>query len=258
MKLYATISLETFIKENQGTSPHKALNLRLENRLEEKYEEEYDYGLSLLRQAIGNYERKHGIDKNQRKSAMPFFREHKKLLVGPELQLYASRLFESCEACGNDDQTLVLTLKHGALGEHCIFENLFLSKCKYDEQHSIHYFEEQLETEYDKFFYDDAYFGFTPDSRFFSLLCNACLGIRRPEQEEEREWYLAALLMPEDSLYRFEQGRMISFSCTSIPWEAVKQISLPRYQERAGEYTALAGFLKQKGLNPEGLLEGYE
>lgn len=258
MKIYTPFFLRSLIGEVAANETGIGINLFLSNRLAEDNRTECNYGLSLFRQAIYNFEKFKGVPSVESKGAIPFFRENLNLLVGPEMHLYATRLYETYDACLTENPDLVLTLNYEALGEHCIFENLFLLKCKYDEEQNIRFFEKQMEIEYDKFFYDEEYTGFAPDSRFFSLLCNACLEIREPRFESQREWIIASLVQPEDATYRYTNGRLESYTTTSIPLEMIEKISMPAYQERKDEYTALAGFLKQKGLNLEDLLEGFE
>ena len=254
MKLFAPFSLINFI----NGAAKSEIDWFLPNRLTDKTMSEYSYGLSLFRQAIHDYEKVRSVSSEDSKAGIPFFRENLNLLVGPEMHIYATRLYETYDAALQENPDLILTLDYEKLGEHCIFENLFLLKCKYDKENTILFFEQQLEKEYDKFFYDEEYTGFAPDSRFFSLLCNACLEIREPQYAEQKEWVIASLLMPDDATYRYAGGRLESSTSTSIPIEVIERISMPFYKERRDEYTALAGLLKQKGLNPEELLEGLE
>lgn len=258
MKIYAPLFLRNFIDGVSGNGINKEINLFLSNRLSDIYLSENTYGLSLLRQAICDFEKKKNIPLAESKSKIPFFRENLNLLVGPEMHIYATRLYESYDACLTQNPDLILTLNYEQLGEHCIFENLFLLRCKYEEEQNIRFFEDQLETEYSKFFYDEEYTGFAPDSRFFSLLCNACLEIRESQFSAQKEWIIASLVMPDDATYVYNDGRLESFTTTPIPVEVIEQISMPDYKNRRDEYTALAGFLKQKGFNPEKLLEGLE
>ena len=258
MKIYVPLFLKNFIDGVSENGISREFNLYLPNRLTDIFIAEYTYGLSLFRQAIGNFETNRGIPPEESKKEVPFFRENLNILVGPEMHIYATRLYENYEACLIENPDLILTLDYEKLGEHCIFENLFLLKCKYEEEQNIRFFENQLETEYKKFFYDEEYTGFAPDSRFFSLLCNACLEIRESRLAAQKEWVIASLVMPDDATYQYNAGRLESFTTTSIPFDMIEQISMPCYKERRDDYTALAGFLKQKGLNLEGLLEGFE
>lgn len=258
MKLHVPLSFENFIAAVSVGEIGREINLILSNRLNNSCLSEYTYGLSLFRKAIYNFEKEKGIPLAESKGEIPFFRENLNLLVGPEMHIYATRLYETYDTCLTTHPDLILTLNYEQLGEHCIFENLFLLRCKYDEEQHIRFFEDQLEKEYDKFFYDDEYTGFAVDSRFFSLLCNACLEIRAAHLSAQKEWILARLLMPEDAAYRYHDGCLESFATTPLPIEIIERISMPDYKKRKDEYTALAGFLKQKGLSPEELLDGFE
>lgn len=258
MKLYAPFSLKDFTDSFSSQTIGRAMSLYLPNRLVERFASECTYGLSLFRQAIVDYEKSKGIPAEKSKAGVHFFRENQNLLVGPEMHVYAFRLYETYAACLTDKPDLILTFDYDKLGEHCIFENLSLLKCKYDKEQAVRFFEKELETEYDKFFYDDEYSGFAPDSRFFSLLCNACLEIREPRFADRQEWMLSSLVMPDDACYRYNEGHLESFITTHLPFELIAQISMLDYTARRDDYTALVGLLKQRGLNPEILLEGLD
>ncbi|MDD4516327.1 hypothetical protein [Massilibacteroides sp.] len=258
MKLYCPVSLQKITEKAFSTEFGKSFDLFLDNRLTNKYESECAYSLSLFRQAIKNYEKNKGISPAKSKSEIPFFRENQNLFVGPEMHLYAANLYETYETCLEGNPDLVFRFDYDKLGEHCIFENLFLLKCKYDETQNLLYFEKEFEKEYEKFFYNEEYTGFASDSRFFSLLCHACLAVRKPESAVQNEWTMASLVMPEGASYQYNDGCLESFFTTSIPFDIIEQISMPDYKARKDEYTAFAGLLKQKGLNPVDVLEGYE
>lgn len=258
MKLFCPISLDSFFKGVNNTPMQQTLSLELNKYLTDNTFEEYTYGLSVLSQAIQIYENKKGTTTENSKVNMHFLRENLHLLVGPEMDIYSNRLYETEDACTKDQNNLIITFNYDLLGEHCIFENLFLVKCKYDEKQSLVFFEEKLEKEYDKFFYDEEHTGFAQDSQFFAMLCNACLEIREECFASQKEWNIASLVMPEDAGYRRKNGKLESYSSTPIPFEAIEKISMPSYKNRKDEYTALVGLLKQKGVHPEGLLEGFE
>ncbi len=258
MKIYAPFFLKDVAQGISKIGNSGVLNLILSNRLTDRWMSEVTYGLSLFRQAILDFETSNEVLADKSKAGIPFFRENLNLLVGPEMHIYGLRLYETYASCLNENPDLILTLDYDKLAEHCIFENMFLLKCKYDEAQNLNYFKKQLEKEYDKFFYDEEYTGFAPDSRFFSLLCTACLEMRAPQFAEKKEWMLASLVMPDDAIYHYQDGSLQSYSSTAIPFDIVEQISMPEYEKRKDEYTAIAGLLKQKGIQPEGLLEGFE
>lgn len=258
MKLYCPISLKNFITGLQHSWKKDVIHITLHNLLTSKQIKEYDYSLSLFRQSIRQYEETHGIPPEESKAEIPFFRENINLFVGPEMHLYTVQLYETPEIGIQEGADLILTFDYGKLGEHCIFGNLFLLKCKYDKDASLSFFEKQMEKEYEHFFYHEGYTGFTPESRFFSLLCDACLEIREPQFAGQKEWNMATLVMPEDVNYFFSDGQLTSNITTAIPLELIEKIHMPSFKERKDDYTALAGLLKQKGLKPKICLEGFE
>lgn len=258
MKIYYPISLKLFAKGMLNASGNRNFSLQLNNLLAGKNRAEYNYGLSMLRLAIISFEQKNGVPESRSKARIPFFRENMSQLVGPEMNIYSASLFESHEACLQREPELILAFNYEELGEHCILENLFLTRCKYDMEQAVSVFEKQLEREYEKFFYNEEYTGFASDSQFFSMLCNACLEIRKYKFADQKEWCVASLVMPENADYRYRNGQLESFVSTPVPFQAIERINMPDYRQRRDEYTALIGLLKQQGLNPEGLLEGFE
>ena len=149
-------------------------------------QEEIEYGLSLLRESIGLYEERKGIPVEKSKKAMPFFRQDSRMLVGPEIGMYVIPLYEKPgEPARYAEPSLLLELDYQSLGELCLFENYSLLSCKYEKEPILNHFTAQLEKEYDTFFFDEEHTGFTPDSRFFSMLCNACLEVKQPSSVGE-------------------------------------------------------------------------
>ena len=218
--------------------------------------EEVDYGLSLLREAILLYEREKGIAEESGKSAMPFFRQGTRVLVGPEVGMYVIPLSERSRepAATASGASLTLELDYASLGEHCLFENYSLLACKYDRTRILERFTTLLETEYDKFFFDEEHTGFTPDSRFFSMLCEACLEVRRSELAEEKEWRLVVFKSPAEVEYRYERGDLIPYTDISLPVSCLRRIHLDDYRRNPSLFGTLNGFLKSKGLPAERLL----
>lgn len=256
MILYCYVSLKSFV-EMWGDSAGGVSTVLLPaiELMHSVQEDAVDYGLSVLRESIGVYERQKGIPAEQSKRAMPFFREDSRLLVGPEMGMYILPLYERPDLpAGDGEPTLVLELDYTAVGEHCLFENLFLLRCKYDRELAVQAFLERLETEYDTFFFDEEHTGFTPDSRFFSLLCNACLEVRDPALAGEKEWRLAGLRSPEDVLYRYHGGDLVPYLPISLPIDSLKHIYLKDFKEQPLLQGTLIGFLKSKGLPAEELL----
>ena len=181
-------------------------------------QEEIEYGLSLLRESIGLYEERKGIPVEKSKKAMPFFRQDSRMLVGPEIGMYVIPLYEKPgEPARYAEPSLLLELDYQSLGELCLFENYSLLSCKYEKEPILNHFTAQLEKEYDTFFFDEEHTGFTPDSRFFSMLCNACLEVKQPSSVGDKEWRLASLQATDEVLYRYEHGNLIPYVPISMP-----------------------------------------
>lgn len=256
MVLYYYVSLKSFVEmweEKSGaTSSFMLPAIELMHRVQE---EEVEYGLSVLRESIGLYEEQNHIPVELSKKEMPFYRQDSRSLVGPEMGMYIVPLYERpdlsfpCEGPG-----LVLELDYSALGEHCLFENLFLLRCKYNRKPVVEEFLVKLETEYDKFFFDEEHTGFTADSRFFSMLCNACMEVRDPALEPEKEWRLAGLKSPDEVVYRYMQEDLLPYFPISLPADCLKRIYLRDLKEHPLLHGTLINFLKSKGLPTEQLL----
>lgn len=203
-------------------------------------QEEIEYGLSLLRESIGLYEERKGIPVEKSKKAMPFFRQDSRMLVGPEIGMYVIPLYEKPgEPARSAEPSLVLELDYQSLGELCLFENYSLLSCKYEKE---------------PFFFDEEHTGFTPDSRFFSMLCNACLEVKQPSSVGDKEWRLASLQATDEVLYRYEHGNLIPYVPISMPVDCLKRVYLEDFRRQPLLFGTLNGFLKSKGLPAEQLL----
>lgn len=261
MDLYAYISLQSFVKGFDEHSSSHQLSLPANNLLYAGQEEVYLYGLSLLRKAIGLYEEQKQISSSESKEAIPFFREHRRMLIGPEMDIYKlsfyeNEMFEPEWLHTTGEPYLKLTFDYEALAEHCLFENMFLIRCKYDETQTVQTFVGQMEREYDKFFFDEEHSGFTADSHFFSMMCNACLEVREPRFADEKEWRLAVLRSPSDAEYAFANGRLEPFVTLPLPLTSICRIAFPDRENNELSFSALAGFMQRVGLAPERYLEG--
>ena len=136
-----------------------------------------------------------------------------------------------------DTSCLRLTFDYGALGEYSLSEEKYLLRCKYNEEENLNAFVSQMRREYDKFFYDEEHTGFKRDSRFFSMLCNACLEVREP-------------------CWASEQANLVPYVDYAIPFGCLRRIALMNLSENSLTYSALAGFLQSIGLAPDRYLEG--
>lgn len=271
MKLYQRISLETFVKGWQPGAAAASWTVPAVHLMYAFPASEIDYGLSVLRQSIGAYEEKKGIPSETSKREMPFFRENRRMLVGPEVELYVIPFYAGKEAAINNRSgawgdvlrpaaeagpSLILTFDYDKLLRHCLLENRFLVGCKYDAEQVSKAFEMQLAEEYDKFFYDAEHTGFAAGSRFFSMLCNACLEVKDPRFAAEKEWRMALFAAPEEAEYQYVRGELIPHLPVSMPADSLLEIELPGYEEKPLTYGALAGFLKRAGLSPGQYLKG--
>lgn len=259
MVLHCKVSLSTFIDCLEKTSGFAStFTLPAIGLMHLVSQEEIEYGLSLLRESIGLYEERKGIPPENSKKAIPFFRQDSRMLVGPEIGMYIIPLYEKAgktDVPGRDlEPSLVLELDYRLLGELCLFENYSLLSCKYEKEPILNHFTTRLEKEYDTFFFDEEHTGFTPDSRFFSLLCEACLEVKRPAPIGGKEWRLALLKSPDEVSYRYEGGQLLPYVPVSFPIECLKSVYLEDYKEHPLLFGTLNGFLKSKGLPAEDLL----
>lgn len=261
MDLYAYISLQSFVKGFDEHSSGLQLSLAAKNLLYTEQKENYLYGLSLLRKAIALYEVQKQIPLAESKQAIPFFREHRRMLIGPEMDIYKVSFYENemyepewLHTAG--EPFLKLAFDYEALAEHCLFENMFLVRCKYDEAQTVQTFVGQMDREYDKFFFDEEHSGFTADSHFFSLMCNACLEVREPRFAGEKEWRLAVLRSPSEAEYSFVNGRLEPTVALSLPLASISRVAFYARENNELNFSALAGFMQRIGLAPERYLEG--
>lgn len=260
MYLYSYLTVKSFVESCRSVVAEGNYNLQLLNLMYSVPEKETDYGLSLLRRSIREYERAHSVDPEQSKKEMPFFRNNRRWLVGPEVEMYIRSFYESPELphayreC--NEPLLRIAFDYSGLGDYCLSENLHLLRCKYEEEKNLQTFSVQMEREYSKFFFDDEHTGFTAGSRFFSLLCNACLEVRPPEFEAEKEWRMVRFFRPAEASYDFSAGGFYSFTSVSLPFSTVKRLKLMNWENDRKTFGVLAGFLQHIGSMPERLLEG--
>lgn len=262
MDLYAYISLQCFVEGCDRHSSEQQLTLSAGNLFYTVPKHDFYYGLSLLRNAIGIYETQKQRPLAGSKQHVDFFRQGMWRLVGPEMDIYMLSLYENEvyvpeRLSVSPEPYLKLAFDYAALVEHCLLENMFLVRCKYDEKQTTQTFVNQMDREYDKFFFDEEHTGFTADSRFFSLMCNACLEVKEPHLAVEKEWRLAVLRSPSDADYRYVGGRLEPTVPFSLPLASIRKVTLhDRADNQELNYSALAGFMQCIGLPPEHYLEG--
>jgi len=262
MELYQYLTVESFLEMGKRSENADSFVMTVRNIMHQLPEENYMYGFSLLRKAIRRYEEKNNIPASESKEQMPFFRENSRVLVGPEMGFFVLPLYENngqeFNPLSERTQVLSLTWDYEKLAEHCLLENLFLLKCKYDEEEVVSTFSEQLNVEYDKVFFNEEYTGFTRDSRFFSMLCNACLEVVSPEKAFEKEWRMTQFKPLSEAEYHYEGGSLVPSVLLSIPKECLKEVRLLNREEQPLLYGTLAGFMQQIGLAPDVYLQGMQ
>ncbi|MBC5631784.1 hypothetical protein [Parabacteroides hominis] len=260
MDLYSYVSIESFVRGCKEPKTPGTFTLRVPNLLYAKPDEITGYGLSLLRRSIVLHEEQNGIKQEFSKQNIPFFRENRRMLIGPEIEMYALSLYQNPEIPSGMEEKkascLRLAFDYGALGEYSLSEDKYLLRCKYNEEENLNAFVSQMGQEYDKFFYDEEHTGFKRDSRFFSMLCNACLEVREPRWASEQEWRLVQFCDPVEAGYDFMGGNLIPYVDYAIPFECLHRIALADLTENSLTYSALAGFLQSIGLAPDRYLEG--
>lgn len=261
MDLYCYISLESFVEGCIKDDTCSSFFLPAGYLFNTVLQQDYLYGLDLLKKAISVYEEQNNISSEDSKADIPFFRDHQRRLIGPEIDLFMVSFYESAELpdiSSIEKPVLKLTVEYSALAGFCLSQNIFLVRCKYNENETLQTFVRQMEREYTKFFYNEEQTGFTGDSHFFSLLCNACLEVKRSSLSEEKEWRMALLRAPSEADYCFRNGTLIPFTSVPLPLSCIRQIALLEAPGHELNYTALAGFLQKIGLAPEHYLEGMQ
>ena len=156
MDLYSYVSIESFVHGCKESKTSGTFVLRVPNLLYAKSDEVIGYGLSLLRRSIVLHEEQNGIKQEFSKQQIPFFRENRRMLIGPEMEMYALSFYQNPEIPSGVKEKkascLRLTFDYGALGEYSLSEEKYLLRCKYDEEENLSVFVSQMRQEYDKFF----------------------------------------------------------------------------------------------------------
>lgn len=258
MEIYQSLQLNAFISAFTQSSRSDSFLFPANNLMHALPEKEYRYGLSLLREAIVEYENKCHIPPEESKKKMPFFRNNSRVFVGPEMGLFTIPLFEKPPLGISTKPSILIRWDYDKLVEHCLFENIFLVRCKYNPDQIISDFVSMLDVEYDKFFFDEEHTGFKKDSRFFSMLCNACMEVKEPSRANEKQWYLLQLKPYEEAEYNVTGDQLIPHVPIHLPKECLLKISLTDYSDHPLLYGTIGGYLKSVGLSPEIYLEGME
>lgn len=253
--LYVYLPLEKFFACLARTGEEGTLRLELTRLAHLVPERDYQYGLDVLREAIGRYESLRGIPPEASKRAMPFFRDHSRQLVGPELGMYVLPLFENPGYAPEADEPVVrVALDYELLADYCLSNDYSLFRRKYDRALCLDHFLKRLAREYDKVFFDEEHTGFAADSRFFSLLANACLEVADPAGAAWREWRLVAFRRPEEVAYRYERAMIWPYVELPLPVACLRGVCLLEGERQPLLRGTLVGFLRRAGLPAEQLL----
>ena len=220
MDLYSYVSIESFVRGCKESKTPGTFTLHVPNLLYAKSDEVIGYGLSLLRRSIVLHEEQKGIGPELSKQNIPFFRENRRMLIGPEVEMYALSLYQNLEIPSSvkekDTSCLRLTFDYEALGEYSLSEEKYLLRCKY----------------------------------------NACLEVREPRWVSEQEWRLVQFCDPVEAEYDFIGANLVPYVDYAIPFGCLRRIALVNLSENSLTYSALAGFLQSIGLAPDRYLEG--
>lgn len=258
MKLKCVVSLEDFFYANNKCEENSCFKISMSDVLVEKFDSQNEpFGFSILRDAIKNYEEQNPLCPSPSKSAMPFFRENQRRLIGPELIPFSFSFFEENSTFQPHETSVVLTFELEDLIDFCLNENYSLIRCKYNREECHDAFFNEMKREYDKVFFDEENTGFRPDSHFSSILYKALFECCPESEKELKEWRISTLVEPADADYIYDKNMIKAVKSIYLPKSYIKQIKLyPDYVKNQGIYTTLIGFLKKNGLVPERLLVG--
>lgn len=259
MDLYSYVSIESFVRGCKESKTPGTFTLHVPNLLYAKSDEVIGYGLSLLRRSIVLHEEQKASGRSLVNKIFLFPGEPPDAYRtgGGDVRSFPLPEFGNPSGVKEKDTScLRLTFDYGALGEYSLSEEKYLLRCKYNEEENLNAFVSQMRREYDKFFYDEEHTGFKRDSRFFSMLCNACLEVREPCWASEQEWRLVQFCDPVEAGYDFIGANLVPYVDYAIPFGCLRRIALMNLSENSLTYSALAGFLQSIGLAPDRYLEG--
>lgn len=253
--LYYYTTLEAFFEK---ISPHSAtagFSLPACSFLYTQPAGEYEYGLGLLREAIDRYEKAHPMSVDHSKTQIPFFRNDRLKLIGPEEEMYVASFYEDYKVesrwkqSGSNHSLICLGLEYDSLMEYCIFENASLFRCEYDREAFIRTMVQELENgEYEKFDYDEEHTMFCPGSRFASLIYQACSKVRKEEFSEENEWRITLFKEAQDVCFSYRQSSIIPYCPVQLPWDALKTLTLPAGKDSGKIVSGLKLVFERKGI----------
>lgn len=257
MELYHYTTLESFFKMLSGAGESGFLGMELSNYMYSKDASGEPYGLSILRKAIGMYELNHQIPAESSKVEVPFFRNDRRMLVGPEQEMYIYPLTECQDsmpwwkAAAKSTVQVAIGLDYKALVEYCMNNNKFLLKCKYDDAAVMDVFVKQFESEYDTFDFDEEHSRFSIRTKFFSMMYNACLEVKDPALSDEREWRIASFVSPQEADYVFKNGLIEPIEILKLPSSVLKSICIRANERFELIISGILGLLEKEGFDPE-------
>lgn len=257
MNLYAYTSLESFWKMISQSNENDSLSIRLPNLMYVSDDTDRIYGLSVLRNAIEEYEKRNNIPQEQSKAQVPFFRNDRVMLVGPDKEMYVLPLSEQPDNPDwwskvlETETKVAIGFDYFELADYCMSQNLFLLKCKYDPETALKTFIDQLSTEYDTFDFDEENSSFKTRTRFFSMMYNACLELKQPEKREEKEWRLTSFASASEVQYAFENEMILPYQELYLPSTSLKSICIQTQKNTALIISGIRGLLEKAGYNTE-------
>ena len=89
MDLYSYVSIESFVRGCKESKTPGTFTLHVPNLLYAKSDEVIGYGLSLLRRSIVLHEEQKASGRSLVNKIFLFFRENRRMLIGPEVEMYA-------------------------------------------------------------------------------------------------------------------------------------------------------------------------
>lgn len=259
MELYNYTTLESFWKMISLSAGLGFVNIELPNYMYCSDNYESIYGLSVLRKAIREYESRNNIPFGQSKAEVPFFRNDRVMLVGSDKEMYIFSLSECpdkkewwCSVPASDTK-VAIGFDYMELVDYCMSGNLFLLKCKYDEPTALETFIKQLDTEYKTFDYDDEHSSFNICTKFFSMMYNACLELNEPVKSHDKEWHLAAFVLPSEAIYTYKNGKIIPYQLLQLPPKVIKSICIQTNQNIDLVISGILGLLEKGGFDTEAI-----
>ncbi|MCC8172389.1 MAG: hypothetical protein LIP00_11550 [Parabacteroides sp.] len=230
-----------------------SLCLQAGNLLHSLPAEEYGYGLAMLRKAIAGYEALRNLPKEKSKAGIPFFRTDRLRLVGPDTETYFLPFYESPLPVPPGKEklrtpALWLGIDYEALADYCLFENASLFKCGYGEEQAVSFFLEEMETEYEKFGFDEEHTWFAKGSRLAFLLHTACSKWKEERFRNENEWRLTFGRTAEETDFRCEEDCLTPFFPVQLPAACLRSVTVYAPAEPLKHLSTCKLLLEKNGI----------